>query len=325
MKPLPLFKKIDSFIVCLLGVLLLSAFTPRCFVENWHERIGTISSIGISLIFFFYGLKMNKQDIAKGLRNYKLHILVQLCSFLLFPLLAFALKPLFEQLGMSDFWVGFLFLAALPSTVSSSVVMVSIAKGNIPAAIFNASLSGLIGVIITPLWMNFSGDTGNLLDTLVNLFFSILLPVILGICLNKYWGAWANHHKKKLSNFDKSIILLIVFNSFSDAFSSGLFSHFSLLQLSLVGALVVGIMILVYLLIWFVSRTLKFSVEDEITACFCGSKKSLIHGSVMVQTLFSGVQSQALILLPVMIYHSVQLIIISFLAQRYARRKATKT
>ncbi|MFV0553827.1 MAG: bile acid:sodium symporter family protein [Mangrovibacterium sp.] len=317
-----MFKKLDFFILCLIGTLILSAFIPRGFVLDWHRRIELLCNVGISLIFFFYGLKLNKAEIRRGLSNYKLHILVQLCTFLLFPLLAFALRPLFAQLGLSDFWIGFLFLAALPSTVSSSVVMVSMARGNIPAAIFNASISGLIGVIITPFWMNINSGGGDFWSTFFHLCLSILLPVVLGFLLNKRWGNWASKHKKTLSNFDKSIILLIVFNSFSEAFSSGLFAQFSWKSIALVGFFVVLMLALVYVLIRGISHALHFPVEDEITACFCGSKKSLVHGSVMVQTIFKGAPSQAIVLLPIMIYHSVQLVIISFIAQRYAGRES---
>ncbi|MFV0366372.1 MAG: bile acid:sodium symporter family protein [Mangrovibacterium sp.] len=315
-----MFKKIDSFIVCLIGTLFISAFTPLPFVLHWHDSISMICNGGITLIFFFYGLKLNKGEIKTGLSNYRLHILIQLCTFFVFPLLALAVKPLFQSIGLSDFWIGFLFLAALPSTVSSSVVMVSIARGNIPAAIFNASISGLIGVIITPLWINISQPSGNFLETFVQLCLTILLPVFIGFLLNNLLGKWATQHKKALSNFDKSIILLIVFNSFSEAFSSNFFANFSWRSMALVALFVVGFLVLVYGLIFLVARALHFSVEDEITACFCGSKKSLVHGSVMVQTLFNGAQLQSIALLPVMIYHSVQLVIISFIAQRYERR-----
>ncbi|MFV0290244.1 MAG: bile acid:sodium symporter family protein [Mangrovibacterium sp.] len=315
-----MFKKIDYFIVCLLASLLISAFTPLSFVQSWHDSIAKLCNVGIALIFFFYGLKMNKSDLRHGLSNYRLHLIVQVCTFVIFPLLAFLLKPLFVGFGLSEFWLGFLFLAALPSTVSSSVVMVSIAKGNMPAAIFNASISGLIGVLVTPLWMNFSSNTSNLSETFLNLCITILIPVCLGFLLNRLWGKWATKHKKALSNFDKGIILLIVFNSFSEAFSGGIFKQFSLFQIALVGLFVSLILALIYGLILLTCRAFHFAVEDEITACFCGSKKSLIHGSVMVQTLFKSGSSQALVLLPVMIYHSVQLIIISFIAQRYANR-----
>ncbi len=316
-----MFKKVDGFIICLLFVLIISSVIPRCFVDNLHKSIGTFCNVGISLIFFFYGLKMNRQDVAKGLRNYKLHIVVQLSTFVFFPILAYLARPIFYSIGIGDFWIAFLFLAALPSTVSSSVVMVSMAKGNVPAAIFNASLSGLIGVLLTPLLMSVESGFSDLLSTIYNLVLSILLPVFVGLFLNKYYGNFANTHKKKLAIFDKSIILLIVFNSFSEAFSSGLFSNFTLLNIVFIALFVIILLFAVYYVVLILSVALGFSTEDKITACFCGSKKSLMHGSVMVQAMFKTANAQALMLLPIMIYHSVQLIVISFVAQQYARRK----
>ncbi len=315
-----MFKKVDGFIFCLIIVLFISSQIPSQWVENTHASISKICNVGIALIFFLYGLKMNKSDIKKGLSNYKLHLLVHLSTFLLFPLLAYAFRPVFMQIGISDFWIGLLFLAALPSTVSSSVVMVSIAKGNIPAAIFNASISGLIGVFLTPIWMNVDGSDIQFLDTLMKLSFTILLPVFAGLLLNSFWGGFVKKHKAKLALFDKGIILLIVYNSFSEAFSSGLFSQFSAKHILYVASFTLLLLLISYGSIYLVSKLLGFSVEDQITACFCGSKKSLVHGSVMIQAIFKGAASQAIILLPIMMYHSIQLFLVGFVAQQYAKR-----
>lgn len=314
-------KKIDGFILGLLIVLGVSWLTPRSFVELWHQDIAVVCNVGISLIFFFYGLKMSKKDVTEGLGNYKLHIVVQLTTFVLFPILAFLSRPLFVQADAADFWLGFLFLCALPSTVSSSVVMVSIARGNVPAAIFNASLSGLMGVVITPIWMSMGAGAEELMKTVLSLVFSILGPVAIGLLLNKYWGHFAHKYKKKLTLFDKTVILLIVFNSFSEAFSSGIFASLTLPNILFIAVFTVSLLLLVYFLLLALSIALGFNTKDQITACFCGSKKSLMHGSVMVQAMYQSAGTQALMLLPIMIYHSVQLVIVSFIAQRYEKRQ----
>ncbi|WP_066628176.1 bile acid:sodium symporter family protein [Labilibacter marinus] len=317
-------KKIDGFIVGLLAMIALAYWVPGIGDKDSLIPLETISGIGISLIFFFYGLKLSPKEMKKGLSNYRLHLLVQATTFLIFPLIVICFKPLVKTAETEILWLALFFMAALPSTVSSSVVMVSIAKGNIPGAIFNASISGLLGIIITPLWMGLfmSTSTGdfNLMDSVVSLIVKILVPVILGLSLNKYIGNTARKYGKYLTLFDKSIILIIVYNSFSKSFLANIFDGIKIYYLLIAIILIVAIFILVYAIVLIICFKLKFSKEDQITALFCGSKKSLVHGSVMADVLFKGMASQGIFILPIMIYHSLQLITISFIAQRYGRR-----
>ena len=153
-------------------------------------------------------------------------------------------------------------------------------------------------------------------DTFTSLLAKILAPVILGLMLNKYWGTFAKKHSKKLSLFDKSIILCIVYNSFSNSFSSGIFSTISIAHLLTVALSIFAIFAIIYVSIKKTCALLEFNREDEITAVFCGSKKSLVHGSVMAKVLFTNSASLGIFLLPTMVYHAMQLIIISFIAQK---------
>jgi sodium/bile acid cotransporter 7 len=284
-----------------------------------------ISTIGIAGIFFFYGLKLSPEQLKKGLCNWKLHMLVQSSTFLIFPAMALSVYPFIYTQEYMTLWLAVFFFASLPSTVSSSVVMVSIAKGNIPGAIFNASISGLIGIIATPIWMGLfleAGGEGNFKfgHILLQLIIKILLPVVLGLILHRFWGDFAKQHKEKLNIFDKTVILIIVFKSFSHSFSSGIFKGISALELCVVGLGVIALFFIVYYLIMFMSNLLNFNQEDRITALFCGSKKSLMHGTVFSNVLFAGMSTAGIFLVPIMIYHAFQLVIISIFAQNYASK-----
>jgi sodium/bile acid cotransporter 7 len=316
--------KLDRFVLLLAGMILLAYWIPG--IEKVIP-LAQISTIGISGIFFFYGLKLSPQKMKEGLSNWRLHIVVQLATFVLFPLLVLTVYPAIQTADHKTLWLAVFFLAALPSTVSSSVVMVSIAQGNIPGAIFNASISGLIGILVTPIWMGLfmeaaDGGAFQLGETLLELIIKILLPVILGLLLHRFWGDFANRHKKQLTMFDKTVILIIVYKSFSHSFSSGIFEGINALELLAVGAGVIALFFIVYLLIYLISKRLSFSQEDTITALFCGSKKSLVHGSVFSNVLFGGMSSASIFLVPIMIYHAFQLFIISIIAQRYAIKNA---
>jgi sodium/bile acid cotransporter 7 len=285
-----------------------------------------LSTYGIAGIFFFYGLKLSPEKMKEGLSNWKLHILIQLSTFVLFPIIVLLILPFIQSEKQFTLWLAVFFFAALPSTVSSSVVMVSIAKGNIPGAIFNASISGLIGILVTPLWVGLflearvgSFDLG---QTFIELIIKILLPVILGMILHQFLGDFANRQKKYLTMFDKTVILIIVYKSFSHSFSDGVFNGISWLALTIVGIGVIVIFFMVYFINYFISRRLSFSREDEITALFCGSKKSLVHGTVFSNVLFAGMSGASIFLVPIMIYHAFQLFIISIIAQKYQREAA---
>lgn len=310
--------KLDRFILLLILMILLAYWVPG--VEKIIP-LDHISTYGISGIFFFYGLKLSPEKMKEGLANWKLHILVQLSTFIIFPLLVLIFLPFIRQENHFTLWLGVFFLAALPSTVSSSVVMVSIAKGNVPGAIFNASISGLIGIMLTPLWMGLflesRVDSFNLGSTFLELIIKILSPVIIGIGLHPFWGSYADRYKTYLTMFDKTVILIIVYNSFSFSLSSGIFKGIHVFELSIVGLSVIVLFFVVYYLILIISKRLNFNKKDEITALFCGSKKSLVHGTVFSSVLFSGMSGSGIFLVPILIYHAFQLFIISIIAQKY--------
>jgi sodium/bile acid cotransporter 7 len=318
--------KIDRFVVAISVSILVAYFFPFWGSENSPIPLDVFGTIGISFIFFFYGLKLSPHKIKEGLQNWKLHVLVQASTFLLFPLIVLSVKPLISTEEGKSLWLAFLFLAALPSTVSSSVVMVSIAKGNIPAAIFNASISGLIGIVITPLWMElFISQTKGDFDLgaiYVKLIVSILLPVILGMLLHRFGRTFAAKYKNQLTNFDKSIIILIIYKSFAESFERQIFSSISILDLLIITGLIIVLFYGVYVLTGFVAKLLKFNKEDQITAQFCGTKKSLVHGTVFSEILFPANFPVALILLPLMLFHAIQIFIISIIAAKLGQRNS---
>ncbi len=314
----------DWFLIGLFSMILLAWLVPGIGSEGSFIPLEEITSYGVSLIFFFYGLSLSRSKLRAGLTNWKLHLTIHSATFLLFPALALIAFPFIRTEEHQLLWLAVFFLAALPSTVSSSVVMVSIAEGNVPAAIFNASISGVIGIIVTPLLMNFfmaDGAAGfEFGDVIGQLFLQILMPVFAGVALHRYLGPLAEKHKSKLKTFDKAIILAIVYESFSESFETGIFQEISTAALLVVAVSVIALFFMIYGLIHLISKSLQFNREDRITALFCGSKKSLVHGSVFASVLFSGMAGAGVFLLPVMIYHSFQLFYVSFLAQSMQRK-----
>jgi len=318
--------KIDSFVIAIIVSIVIAYFLPQLGASDSPVPMDLISSIGISLIFFFYGLSLNSEAIKNGLKNWKLHLTVQSSTFILFPLLVLPFFPLFKDTSYELLWLAFLFLAALPSTVSSSVVMVSMAKGNLPAAIFNASISGIIGIILTPLWMMpFITQTDvafNFSSIYIQLASEIVAPLILGLLLRKFLGMWAQKHKRQLNLFDKFIILLIIYKSFVRSFEDEIFTSVSLREMLIMVALVLLLFFIVYSLTGWFGKLLKFNHADRITNQFCGTKKSLVHGTVFSEALFGQTSVIGIILLPLMIYHAFQILVISVIAAKKGKEQS---
>jgi solute carrier family 10 (sodium/bile acid cotransporter), member 7 len=315
---------INGFLLGLFVAIGLAAIFPEVGSEQSGLPWKPVINVGIGIVFFFYGVKLDPNQLKSGLSNWKLHLLIQSCTFLFFPLLVSVLLQFFPWID-EDFKLGISYLSALPSTVSASVVMVSIAGGNLPGAIFNASISSLLGVVVTPAWMGLlSGGVEGEVDflaTLAELSFKVLLPVILGILCHGSLYPKLKHALPKLKYIDQSVIMMIVFTSFAESFAHRVFATYSLWVLFGIAALMLGIFVLVMVLVYSISSWLNFSVEDRITALFCGSKKSLVHGVVIGKVIFPDPVVLGLVLLPVMLYHIQQLILGSMLAGYFGRKK----
>jgi len=319
-----IFNKQNNFLFALVGMIVLARIVPYRDEYNTVFNLNRFIDWGICIIFLLYGLKLNIKEVFRDIKNWKLHLLVQLGTFVLFPLLVVLFYPLAKGTEYQLVWLSIFFLASLPSTVSSSVVMVSIAKGNITSAIFNASISGLIGIVATPLLMGFflgnASTEVNQGEIIQQLLLKVLLPIILGLLLNPLLKKWVDKYNKWIGQFDRFIILLIVYESFSDAFVKRIFLSVSLITFVIIAFASVGLFFVVYAILKHIAQALGFNREDTITATFCGSKKSLVHGSLFVMVLGIPETQKVLYLLPIMLYHSFQLFYVSWLANRIGQQ-----
>ncbi|HKM93749.1 MAG TPA: bile acid:sodium symporter family protein [Prolixibacteraceae bacterium] len=315
----------DWFILGISSMIFFAWLVPGIGADGQLIELSKVGQYGIMLLFFFYGLKLSPEKLLNDLKNWKMHLTIQAITFVLFPLIVLAFYPFFVHSQYLTLWMAVFFLSILPGTVSSSVVMVSMAKGNVPGAIFNASISGMIGIIVTPLWMAlfFEKAAGEMdfAKTIIDLVIQILIPFVLGLALHRFWGKWANRNRKYLTLFDKSVILLIVYRSFSNSFIDGVFKTIPNWTLLALAGAVIALFFIVYGLSFSISRWMKFSREEQITVVFCGSKKSLVHGSVMAAVLFAGTSMGSLFLVPIMIFHAFQLFYISIVARKMGKEQ----
>lgn len=307
----------------MIAMVVLAWLFPQAGSVDSPMNLKIIGNIGVAFIFFFYGLKLDPAKLRAGIGPPKMHVLIQSTTFVLFPILILVLRSFFHDAEHELLWIGAFYLAALPSTVSSSVVMVSIAGGNVPAAIFNASISSLMGIVLTPLWMNIFVTSelqsfNDLSGVIIDLCLQVLLPVAVGLVLHRRLGFLADRYKTELRYFDQAIILLIIFKAFCDSFLNNMFDGYSVTELLVLSALMLLLFFIMLALMQFLSTRFGLTREDRITVIFCGSKKSLVQGAVMGQVLFPEAAALGIVLLPLMLYHALQLLAGSILAQKMA-------
>jgi sodium/bile acid cotransporter 7 len=318
---------INGFLLSIMGAIFLAYLVPDFGSSASQVPWKILTDLGIALVFFFYGVKLNPEQLKTGLSNWKLHVLIQACTFLFFPIIVIVLMQ-FAPWIEGDFQKGISFLSVLPSTVSASVVMVSIAGGNLPAAIFNASISSLIGVLITPIWMGWILEGSSIeMDFWVSfgeLSLKVLLPVLLGLFFHQILFSKIEKYLSKLKYLDQTVILMIVFTSFAQSFSQEIFTPYSIFSLLKVGISMLGLFFMIWGLLEGLARIFGFGREDRITALFCGSKKSLVQGVVIGKIIFPDPAIFGLVLLPVMLYHIQQLIVGSILAGIFSKRSKKK-
>jgi sodium/bile acid cotransporter 7 len=320
--PVPRRFFLDWFLIALVVVVAAAVIWPEPGAKGGFLHIDWISTYGVAVVFLLYGMTLAPEKLRQGFAHWRVHITVQLGTFVLFPVvvLLFGL-PLRSHLPPAA-WTGFFYLAALPSTVSSSVAMTSLARGNVPVAIFNATLSSFIGVFLTPLLMAwFAATTGGSLplgEVIMKVVLLILMPIILGQIGRRWFADWATNNMNWLKFVDRGIILAIVYGSFSDSMVAGIWSanDAGLLVEMIIG--VIALFFIIFNLIKIPCRLFGFNREDTIACLFCASKKSLATGVPMAKLMFGATPTLGLIIAPLMLFHFFQLVIVSVIASRYA-------
>jgi sodium/bile acid cotransporter 7 len=311
----------DNFTLMLITVVIIASFLPAS--GQVAVGFGWLTNIAIALLFFLHGAKLSRESIIAGAGHWRLHLLVFGLTFVLFPLLGLALKPVLSPLIGKDLYMGILYLCALPATVQSAIAFTSLARGNIPAAICSAAASSLFGIFLTPLLvtllLNVHGEGGSTLDAIVKISVQLLLPFIAGQITRRWIGAWVGRNKNWLKFVDQGSILLVVYGAFSEAVNEGIWQKTPVWDLA--GLVLVCCLLLTLVLVasTLLSKLFGFNQEDRITILFCGSKKSLATGVPMAQVLFAG-STIGLLILPLMLFHQIQLMVCAVLAQRYAKR-----
>ena len=316
----------DNFTLALLGTVAVASVLPASGVAA--QALEGLTVAAVALLFFLHGAKLSRDAIVAGLSHWRLHLVVVGATFVLFPLLGWALRPVLQGLVTPGLYTGILYLCVLPATVQSAIAFTAMARGNMPAAICSASASTLLGIVITPVLVGLllpeaqhtaGSAQPDALANIGRIMLQLLVPFVAGHLLRPWIGGFVKRRAAVLKFVDQGSILLVVYTAFSAAVVEGLWQQLPLP--ALLGLLVVCAVLLALALAtttW-AARRMGFSKEDEITIVFCGSKKSLASGVPMAKVLFAS-HAVGAIVLPLMVFHQMQLMVCAVLAQRYARR-----
>lgn len=313
----------DTFTLLLLATVASASVLPAS--GEFAHVLAHVADWVVALLFFLHGSKLSRQAIWAGIGHWRLHLAIVGTSFLFFPLLGWAMQPLFALVLPPALVQGMLFLCALPATVQSAVVLTGMARGNMAAAVCSASGSTLLGIVITPLWagallsVDASGAKLDPLDAMGRIALHLLLPFIVGHLLRPLTQGLLQRAGNKIRIIDQGSILLVVYSAFSSAVVGGLWT--AVPWTALVALVAMCALLLAIAFVWCsqLARRLGFGPSDEITVMLCAAQKSMVSGVPMAKVLFAAAIVGPMVL-PVMVFHTLQLTIASVIARHYGRR-----
>ncbi|MFW3113839.1 putative sodium/bile acid symporter family (mazG-like) protein [Mycobacterium haemophilum DSM 44634] len=317
---------VDTFLLAVGATAALAGLLP-----THGAAAGTVSfatKAVIAVLFFLYGARVSPQQAWHGVRQWRLHWLVLAATFVIFPVLGLAARSLVPSVLTIDLYNGVLFLCLIPSTVRSSIAFTSIARGHISAAIMSASLSNILGVVLTPLLvvllMNTSGvprlDGASIRDVVLQL----LLPFGAGQLMRPWIAATVARYAPLFKVVDRGSILLVVYTAFSMGVVKGIWVSIDPWRLILVIAVDTVLLAVMLVCTGVIGQLAQLDRRDAIVLLFCGSNKSLASGLPMALVLFPAA-TVGLTMLPLIIFHQVQLVACALIASRLARDRVDET
>jgi len=311
---------VDTFLVLLVGVVVLAALLPARGAAA--DVLSVATKAAVALLFALYGARLSPQQAWHGVRQWKLHALVLATTFVVFPLLGLGARVLVPAVLTPDLYTGLLFLCLVPSTVQSSIAFTSIARGHVSAAMVSASLSNILGVVLTPLLavalLPISGTPHVDGSAVLDIVLQLLLPFAVGQALRPWLAPWVARHARLTHAVDRGSILLIVYAAFSVGMVDHIWSSVQPWRVVAVAAVSAVLLAIVLAVTAVTGRLARLDRGDAIVLLFCGSKKSLASGLPMALVLFPP-SSVGLIMLPLMLFHQIQLFVCAVIASRLAR------
>jgi solute carrier family 10 (sodium/bile acid cotransporter), member 7 len=309
----------DRFVLLLIGTVLLGWILPAR--GQALDVAQQVSNASIFALFFLHGLRLPRRDVLDAARSWKLQAAMLLFVFGAMPLAGLLLFKGMGAMLPAALATGLLYCAMLPSTVQSAISYSSMAGGNVAASLVGAAVSNLAGIVLTPLLVALVlGATAGVSlggDVFIRIATMLLLPFAFGQAVQRWLGTWAQRQKAMLSFFDRLVILIAVYVAFAGAVASGGLAAVDLITLVMLVAALGLLLIFALAGAWLTGDLVGLPRADRISLTFAGAHKSIATGAPMAAILFGG--EAGLIVLPVIIYHMMQLLASAPLASRLAK------
>jgi sodium/bile acid cotransporter 7 len=322
---------VNGFIVGLFLSVIAAYLFPDLGAKGGFFKSEITTKLGVITIFFLQGLQLPSENMLYDLMEWKLHLFIQCFNFIIIPAIVMILNSLGGTHLPKDLQIGFLYLAILPTTISTAVVFSGLVGGNQVGAIFNAALSNILAVFIVPVWTAWhlsttAGLTIPLLPLLVKLALLLILPFIIGQILRPWLKKSAVNFKNAIRRISIGIILFILYSAFCNSFKRGAWQEFGLNKILITFFISFFLLGLIMTIVWVSLKMAKFQYPSKMTAFFCASQKSLATGVPMASSIFAAAGHTTIlpvlgvVLLPLMFFHPLQLLIGGLIVGHFSKK-----
>jgi solute carrier family 10 (sodium/bile acid cotransporter), member 7 len=313
------------FILGLVAAAALAFTFPEVGARGGPLRPAVTTKAGVALIFLVQGFAISTASLRAGALRWRLHAVAQLFIFALFPACVLALDALAGARLPADLRSGFLYLSIVPTTIASCVVFTATARGNVSGALFNSAFANVIGVVVTPLLaallLGARGDAPPLLPMMMEIAGLVAAPLLAGQLLRRVLRD-RPIDAARASVLSNVIILYIVFIAFAGSVGTGAFDEAGLVVTAGVVAGAAFIFALLTGAAAAAGSALGFDPADVRALVFVAPQKTLAAGAPMAQIIFEADPALGVILLPLIAYHTVQLLGGASLAAGLGRGRA---
>mmetsp|Transcript_26307 Transcript_26307/g.36670 ORF Transcript_26307/g.36670 Transcript_26307/m.36670 type:complete len:394 (-) Transcript_26307:363-1544(-) len=319
--------KSQWFILAVFASILLAKMEPTIGIKGGPLKPEiTVKYIGVGLIFFMSGLSLKTEQLKNAAMQVDLHATIQGFSLLVTPLLVCVVAGFLEtsvlpMMGIpadgdvASLLMGIKVLSCLPPPVSTGLILTKAVDGNEAAAIFNGTIGAFLGVILTPLLvMKVTGGSADVpvVSIFSKLFVTVVLPLFIGQ-MTKYSGIVSAKTLKTIpfSTFRSLILLTIIYTTFCSTFMK---------ELNITGKCFMGLVAILFaqqvlnmLLVKKICDVQSKPRVDVVAAMFCAVHKSLTLGMPICGIVFEGDPKLAIITIPLLVYHPMQILLGSLL------------
>jgi sodium/bile acid cotransporter 7 len=316
-----------AFTLWLVAAVLLAVYFPEPASKGGFLGAQWITQFGVAVIFFLQGLSLPTRSLAAGYKPKRLHVFVLSWNYLWFPVVTGLLLVPLSWLLTPELCLGFWLLAILPTTVASAIAFTSLSGGDTSNAIFATIFSNLLAVLVVPTiaLAYLASETAieiSLSEIFVSLARLLVLPLIVGQVARQLLRALARRIAGMVKLVSSGIIIFIVHAAFAQSVSSGLLDELSLALCFGVAVGIVTVLLVTGALIWWSGSWMRLQRAQRIAAFFCASQKSLASGLPLASSILlaaPGVVDPAMVLIPLICFHPLQLVFAGLLAGRWVQ------